>query len=113
MKSFVITYASLALLFVALPASAIDRGDIQRGEDKAAACLACHSGDAVENNPEWPRLHGQHADYLVRALRDYKSGKRTDPVMQMQVEDLTLQDKRDIASWFAAQNGQLYTPRKD
>ena len=94
-------------------AQAIDRGDPTRGAELAEAqCLTCHSADAVRGNPEWPRIKGQYAEYLLQALRDYKRGHRENAVMQGQVEDLTLQDKRDLASWFSRQDGELYTPRR-
>lgn len=102
-----------ALWTAAGTAQAIDRGDPTRGGELAdAQCMECHSADAVERNPEWPRLKGQHAEYLLHSLRQYKSGHREDPVMSGQVADLSLQDKRDLASWFSRQEGELYTPRR-
>lgn len=113
MKPFVqrVTFASLMLL--AVPVFAAERGgDPVAGAEKAQSCLACHSADAVESNPEWPRLRGQHVDYIIQALRAYQSGDRENPIMSGQVQGLSRQDMRDIAAWFASQNGELYTPAK-
>ncbi|MCH8505652.1 MAG: cytochrome c [Ectothiorhodospiraceae bacterium] len=112
MNRFFLGAVATLLIFAAGQASAIQRGDPQRGEDLAEACMACHSADAVRNNPEWPRLHGQYLEYLVHALRAYKSGDRENALMQQQVQGLSLQDKRDLAAWFSQQDGELYVPRR-
>lgn len=108
-----LTTAMLALAGFCLAgtASAIERGDVERGEDLSLACMACHSTDATNNNPEWPRLYGQHGEYLLQALRDYKSGSRENAIMQMQVDHLSEQDLRDLAAYFSQREGQLYTNR--
>ncbi|MEX0729279.1 MAG: cytochrome c [Aquisalimonadaceae bacterium] len=110
MKPFLFVISLFSLLLLALPASAIERGDAAAGEEKAQACLACHSASAVEGNPEWPRLNGQHTDYIVQALRAYQSGTRQNAIMRAQVEDLSRQDMRDLGAWFSAQQGELNTP---
>ncbi len=100
------------MIFGISQAHAIQRGDPQRGEELAQTCLACHSADAVNSNPEWPRLHGQYHEYLVKSLQDYKTGRRENALMQQQVQDLSLRDKRDLAAWFSQQEGELYVPRR-
>lgn len=111
MKLFVSTVTALGLTLIALPALAANQGDPVRGEEKAQACLACHSAEAVEGNPEWPRLHGQYANYIVESLQAYKSGARENAIMSGQVSNLSTQDMRDLAAWFSSQDGELYTPR--
>ena len=56
-------------------------------------------------SPDFPRLAGQHEDYLLRALLDYKLGNRKDPIMQGQVANLSKQDFADLAAWFSSQKG--------
>jgi cytochrome c553 len=112
MKRFYSVAVAILMILGASQASAIQRGDPQRGEELAQACLACHSADAVSSNPEWPRLHGQYHEYLVKALQDYQTGRRENAIMQQQVEGLSLQDKRDLAAWFSQQDGDLYVPRR-
>jgi len=55
--------------------------------------------------PNWPTLAGQHEDYLQQALTQYKLGGRTDPVMAGQVLNLTEDDIKDLAAYYAAQPG--------
>ena len=54
----------------------------EAGKAKAAeVCAACHGADGNSASPDFPRLAGQHRDYLAKALRDYKSGLRKNPIM--------------------------------
>ncbi|MCB1900688.1 c-type cytochrome [Cognatazoarcus halotolerans] len=85
-------------------------GDPVAGKEKAAVCGACHGVDGNSQTPDFPRLAGQHEDYLVRALLDYKSGQRKNPIMAGQVANLDRKDIQDLAAWFSSQNG-LVTKR--
>ena len=78
-----------ALMFAAaaaltLPAAAWAGGNPEAGKAKAAqVCAACHGPAGNKPSaPDQPILAGQHYDYLVRALLDYKSGKRNNPIMK-------------------------------
>jgi len=54
--------------------------DLAAGAAKAKeVCAACHGADGNSTDVNNPRLAGQHADYLAKALRDYKSGERANP----------------------------------
>lgn len=78
----------------------------------AATCAACHGADGVGTLPENPTLAGQHADYLVQSLEDYRRGKRKNPVMAGMAGTLTAEDIRAIAAYYARQPG-LVTPALD
>jgi cytochrome c553 len=89
---------------------------VQAGGDPAAGqaiaaekCVACHAADGNGADPQYPRLAGQHADYLARALSEYKAGTRTNPIMAGFAAGLSEQDQKDLAAWFASQSG-LVTP---
>ncbi len=97
----------LALTVSAAPAEA---GNPLRGQEKSAVCAACHGPDGNSPTPEFPRIGGQHEDYLYRAMLDYQLGNRKNPIMAAQVENLTRQDLRDLAAWYARQSG-LYVKR--
>lgn len=85
-------------------------GDAAAGQAIATAtCAACHAADGNSIDPQYPRLAGQHADYLVRALSEYKAGTRTNPIMAGFAAGLSEQDQKDVAAWFASQAG-LVTP---
>ena len=55
--------------------------------------------------PSFPTLAGQHRDYLYHSLKDYKSGKRNNPIMAGQVQTLSDADMQDLALFFSRQNG--------
>jgi cytochrome c553 len=80
-------------------------GQIGRGKEKAAICTACHGANGVSAMPNWPTLAGQHEDYLQQALTQYKLGSRKDPVMAGQVMNLSEEDIKDLAAYYAAQPG--------
>ncbi len=91
-------------------------GDIDAGKAKSATCAACHGadGNGVEGNSPAPGfpipiLAGQYQDYLARALEDYKSGKRKNPIMAGFAATLSEQDREDLAAYFASQKSSLYT----
>ena len=108
MKRLVLAAAALALCGAAQAA-----GNAQAGKQKAAqVCAACHgpAGDKP-TAPENPILAGQHADYLARALHDYKSGKRANPIMKGFAATLSAQDIDDLAAWFASQPSGLHAQR--
>lgn len=82
----------------------------QSVQEKAAPCAACHGPSGVSTSPMYPTLAGQYADYLEVALKAYKTGARKNPVMAGMAAPLSDQDIRQLAAYFAAQKGPLYTP---
>ena len=83
-------------------------GDAGAGAQKSQPCAACHGADF--NTPisaDIPLLAGQYEDYLARALSDYKSGVRKNPVMSGQAEALSKQDILDLAAYVASLSGKL------
>lgn len=94
---------------LAAAASAQAAGNPEAGRKKSEAlCAACHGVDGAKPSaPENPVLAGQYYDYLVKALKDYKSGKRDNPVMKGFAAGLSKQDIEDLAAWFAGQKSGL------
>ena len=84
--------------------------NVERGQAISQTCAACHGPTGTSMVPDFPNIGGQHRDYLYRALLDYKLGNRQDPLMQAQVAELSRQDMRDLAAFYAAQEG-LYLKR--
>lgn len=68
----------------------------------AATCAGCHGSDGVSTNPVWPNLAGQHRDYLVEALKAYKTGARQNAMMSATAKGLSDADVQDLAGHFAA-----------
>ncbi|MGH8708546.1 MAG: c-type cytochrome [Burkholderiales bacterium] len=100
-------------LALALAGAVHARGDAEAGKQKASQiCAACHGPAGNQPTaPENPILAGQHYDYLVRALKGYKSGKRDNAVMKGFAASLSQQDIEDLAAWFASQESGLHTQR--
>lgn len=78
-------------------------GDVQAGQAKSAACVACHGIDGNSVDPAFAKIAGQHVDYTVRHLHMFKSGERENAVMAAQAGLLTDQDISDVAAYFATQ----------
>jgi len=94
---------AVAALTLALHAQA---GNAEKGKElvKSKACAACHGelGDKP-SAPDQPVLAGQYNDYLVRALTDYKDGRRTNAIMKGMAASLSKQEIEDLAAWFSSQ----------
>ena len=67
-------------LMIVLSAPAL-AGDADAGKKKTQTCVACHGPDGNSPAPDFPKIAGQHYDYLLKALKDYQSGTRKSPVM--------------------------------
>ena len=80
-------------------------GDAENGKFKAQTCLGCHGVPSYGNvYPSYhvPKLVGQHAPYIVAALKAYQSGERSHPTMRAQAAGLTESDMTDIAAFFSS-----------
>jgi cytochrome c553 len=101
------------ILALALAGAAQAKGNAENGKAKAAqVCAACHGPDGNKPSaPDQPILAGQHYDYLVRALTDYKIGRRNNPIMKGFAAQLSKQDIEDLAAWFANQKSALHDQR--
>lgn len=89
-----------AILLVAIGAAQA-AGDVAAGKAKSAACAACHGANG-QGVPPNPALTGKSEDQLVQAMRDYKSGKRSNAVMKGMMAALTDQDMANLAAYFAS-----------
>ncbi len=75
-------------------------------------CVACHGTDGVGIVAEYPTLSGQHADYLARALSDYKRGNRKNAVMSSFASALSDADIKAVAAYYSQQRPALETTKK-
>ncbi|WP_322014487.1 cytochrome c [Paraburkholderia sp. J12] len=105
--------AALAATFALNPAHAADASN---GKVLAEShnCAACHGvGLNSPVSPEYPKLAGQHADYIYWALRQYQMGTdnphlgRNNPIMQAQVQSLSQSDMKDLAAYIESLKGDL------
>ena len=89
---------------VSTPSLAVE-GRAQIAKKKVSMCIGCHGIDGYKIGfPEIyhvPKLGGQHADYIVTALKAYKSGERVHPTMNGIAASLSEQDMADLAAYYA------------
>jgi len=78
-------------------------GKAADGATKSAVCASCHGPNGNSTNPDWPRLAGQSAVYIVEQLRLFRSGVRNNPVMRPLAMTLKDQDIDDLAVYYQAQ----------
>ncbi|MDO8533589.1 MAG: c-type cytochrome [Xanthobacteraceae bacterium] len=71
------------------------------GRATASKCIACHGADGVSSNRAWPNLVGHSKDYLVAALRAYKSGSRKGNMMAGIVKTLSDAETENVAAYYA------------
>ncbi|MDB5869228.1 MAG: cytochrome c, class [Polaromonas sp.] len=83
------------------------RGDPVLGREKAESerCIECHGvdGHAMGLEGKFAKLAGQSADYLLKQVRDFRSGARKHDQMQIMARSVSDEDVRDIAAYFASQ----------
>ena len=73
--------------------------------EAAQTCAACHGQNGISVNPTWPTLAGQHEDYLVKAINQYRDGTRTEAVMTQMAAPLTDADVKLLARYFSRLKG--------
>ena len=92
-----------AIACASMPIAPAHAGDAAAGKQKAVVCSACHGIDGNSINPLWPNLAGQHAAYLVKQMKAFRSGERKDPVMAPMAMPLSDADIDDLAAFYAGQ----------
>ncbi|MDG1462592.1 MAG: c-type cytochrome [Gammaproteobacteria bacterium] len=73
--------------------------------ESAATCIACHGANGQSLVGSFPNLAGQHQDYLLQALKDYKSGSRNNIQMAPMVLTLSEADLKALATYYSKQSG--------
>lgn len=101
------TKIQLALFITAAgwAACASAAGDSDAGQARSVVCTGCHgipgTKTAYPDVYSVPKLGGQHADYIVAALKAYKNNERTNQTMKAQASALSDKDMADIAAFYA------------
>jgi cytochrome c553 len=93
----------IAVATLAVAGNVLAAGDAAAGKSKAASCAACHGPGGNSVNPMWPKLAGQHAVYIVKQLKAFKSGARKDPMMTPMAMPLSDQDMENLGAYFASE----------
>ena len=87
-------------------------GNVTAGRQKALMCQTCHGLDGKAKIPEAPNLAGQSEIYLVKALKDYRSGARKNDMMSLVASSLKDNDIDDLAAFYSAIEGTAAPPPK-
>ncbi len=107
MKSYEINKFALGLaaaFVIGAMTSTAHAGDAKAGEAKIGTCTACHGKDGKATAPIYPNIGGQNEQYLVAAIKAYKSGDRNNPIMKPMAMVLSDADVENVAAYYASQN---------
>ena len=100
----------LLAAFVAAPAMASDapvaaKPDLAKGQAiSTQVCAACHTADGSRGSPANPILAGQHPEYLVKQLTEFKEGKRNNAIMKGFASALSPEDMKNVAAFYASKS---------
>jgi cbb3-type cytochrome c oxidase subunit III len=111
-KALMVFQVAAGLSVLAVQARAADPGkpDVNRGQAIATqVCASCHGADGNSAGGAYPKLAGQHPEYLVKQLMDFKTQpgakqpSRNNAIMAAMAAPLSSQDMVNVAAYFAAQ----------
>ena len=85
-------------LLLALPLA--QAGDLDACKKKSATCAAFHGAVGISRNTSWPNLAGQQKAYLIKQMKDFREGTRSDPWMSPMAKPLSDEDIEDLAVFF-------------
>ena len=92
------------LVLIYCLSSASFAGDPAAGKAKAVICQACHGVEGISPNELWPNLAGQKEGYLIKQMKAFRDGVRSDPLMSPMSKALTDTDIENIAAFFSGQS---------
>lgn len=107
------TFAGLLASICSCTVLAAEKVDLARAEEIVSGrCFLCHGLEGESASPVFPRLAGQHSEYIAKQLADFKSGKRKSDTMKPQAEELTPAEMKSLGAFFEAKNAGA-RPLKD
>ena len=99
--------ASASMAFAEGAKPAAKKADLAKGQATSTnVCAACHTSDGSRGSPANPIIQGQHPEYLVKQLGEFKSGQRASPIMQGMAAALTEDDIRNVAAFYAGKQAK-------
>ena len=87
-------------------APAAFKADAAKGAQLSASCQACHTADGSRGSPANPILQGQHPEYIVKQLTEFKSGKRKNAIMMGMAATLSDDDMKQVAAFYASKSAK-------
>jgi cytochrome c553 len=100
MKKLVV--ATLSAVLLASAGASMAAGDAAAGKAKSAVCAGCHGANGISANPLWPNLAGQKDGYIMKQLKAFRDGTRSDPMMSPMAKPLTDADIENLAAYFSS-----------
>lgn len=98
--------AALSAGALAAAGAPATKPDPAKGQQLAAACGACHTQDGTRGLPTFPIIQGQHPEYVVKQLVEFKGGKRQNPIMTGMSAGLSEDDMKHIAAFYATKTAK-------
>jgi cytochrome c553 len=92
----------LAAVALASAANIASAADAAAGKTKAVTCAGCHGPNGVSAVPLYPNLAGQKEAYMVKQIKAFRDGTRTDPTMNAMAKPLTDADAENLAAYFSS-----------
>lgn len=93
--------------FAEEPKPAAPKADPAKGQVIATnVCGACHVFDGSRGSPAYPILQGQHPEYLVKQLTEFKAGKRVNAIMNGMAATLSEDDMKNVAAFYASKEAK-------
>jgi len=105
MKTVAVLLSGLLLsasVFANVAAAPAAKPDLVKGAALSQVCMACHTADGSRGSPANPILQGQHAEYLVKQLVEFKSGKRANAIMMGMAATLSEEDMKNVSAFYAS-----------
>ncbi len=99
-----ITRLTLLLLLTFGAVMGAAAGDAVAGKAKSVMCAGCHGREGISVSPRYPNLAFQREAYLAKAINDYRSGVREEPMMLLMVGALTDEDVANLAAYYSTVN---------
>ncbi len=94
-------YLIILCLILLSGISSLSLADADAGKEKSALCAGCHGADGISLVDEIPNLAGQKEAYIIKVLKDYRSGTRKNPMMSSIAQSLDDTDILDLAAFFS------------
>jgi len=96
------SFLSIIIISAVFITGSAHAANAENGKTKAALCAACHGADGISISTDIPNLAGQKVGYLAKAIRDFKSGTRKNPLMSTVVPLIADADIEDIAAFYSS-----------
>ncbi len=83
-------------------ATLVNAGDVAAGKAKSAVCASCHGAEGISAIPLYPNIAGQQEAYLVKSIKEYKTGDRKEPTMGAMAKPLSDEDIDNLAAYYTS-----------